>query len=139
MSVYHGDEYWARYAERFVRINATTYRPCQVLAEELGLNPKSVSTTVSRLRERGFLTWPERKKDKAELTPKAEALLELIHLREESSIAFEVAIYAKSKAEALAEVWDVVVQLENWDPAKGPFELQPARLRNLGKATDGGV
>jgi hypothetical protein len=106
----------------------------QAMGEATGQPPKSIATTVGRLRARGIiapLSESGGNRYKPQLTPWAKAEWEKIKLREESKIVFTAEVFANTKEEALAEVWDIVVQLEAWDPKQGPFVFTPARMRNL--------
>jgi predicted transcriptional regulator len=128
-----GDTWWAEFARDFVA-HAKTGRTAHEFAREKGFSPRTVGTTVKRARERGLIS-PYRGQHQApELTSKALQILG--EERDAPLIEFSVLISAHSKAEALAEAWDVVTQLESWNPDDGEFHFKPARLKNFG--TDGG-
>lgn len=128
----YSDQYWAEFALRYSEIAADNPTPNREAATKLDIPYASVGTKVSRARKHGFLTKAGDPRG-IQLTEKAIRILEGMTLRAESPIAFEAPIYAATKEEALAEVWDVVLQLENWNPKDGPFKFEPARLRNLGR------
>jgi hypothetical protein len=96
----------------------------------IDMKAKSVSAMVTRMRERGFMV---PKEEGPRLTSRSEALLKQAKFKDEGLVAFDLRVRAKSKAEALAEVWDVISQLEHWDPRTGePFRLAQARHKMLG-------
>lgn len=125
---------WVLRAVRFVQASAVSDNPNRDMSRAEGLNIRSAATIAHRLRERGYIT-PFEKGVPAKLTPLAESILAEHNHKVEASeyVFFEMAVSARSKAEALAEVWDVVMQLESWEPKDGPFKLQESRMKNLGK------
>lgn len=128
----YSDQYWAEFALRYSEIAAENPTPNREVSAKLDIPYASVGTKVLRARQHGFLTKAGDPRG-VQLTEKAKRVLEGMQLRRDSPIAFEAPIYAQTKEQALAEVWDVVLQLENWNPKDGPFKFEPARLRNLGR------
>jgi hypothetical protein len=121
-----GDEYWAKWAYGYCQIAQVSLCPGKDYGRIIDMKPKSVSAMAARMRNRGLM-------DGIHLTPRAEQILERAKFRDEGVIAFDLRVRAKSKAEALAEVWDTISQLEHWDPRTGePFRLTQARHKMLG-------
>ena len=124
-----GDEYWARWSYGFCQVAKVSMYPNRDYAKIVDMHPRAVSTTVFRMRERGLIT---QRDDGLFLTEKAEELLKRGRRGDVGIVALDLHIRAKSKEEALAEVWDVITQLESWDPRAGePFRLVPARTKIL--------
>lgn len=117
-----GDKYWAQWSWDFCQIAKVSPFPNQDYGKIVGMHPKAVSVAVHRMRDRGFIT----AKDQGLFpTEKTEILVRNAVGKKTSVVAFELKVRAKTKQEALAEVWDVVTQLESWDPRTGePFKLQ---------------
>lgn len=132
MAAGYSDQYWAHFAQQYAELAKNDPSPNREVAELLDIPYPSVGTKVSRARKKGMLT-PAGDPRGIQITAKAKLILEGMEHRANSVIAFEAPIYANTKAEAIAEAWDVVTQLESWDPSKGPFVFQPERLRNLGR------
>jgi len=120
-----GDEYWANWAYGYCQVAKVSLYPNRDYGLAIGEEPKTISTTVHRLRARGLMT---PKSVGNFLTEKAEALLNQGGFKGAAVVAFDLRLRAKSKEEALAEVWDVISQLEHWDPRTGqPFKLRQGR------------
>lgn len=133
MAGYAGDEYWARFAAQYVeasRITADT--PAIELATRLGMERKHIAMNAYRARQRGMMVGGLYGK-LPYLTEKALQILAESGHREIPLVDFQPVISANSKAEALALVWDVTIQLESWDPRTGPFKYQPERLKRIGE------
>ncbi len=119
----HGDEYWAQWARDFCEVaNVWPHRPGVAYAEMIDSDGNTVNTSVKRLRRKGFITSVE---EGFHLTPKAEAILNNLDVPAESVIAFNIRVMARNKGQALAQLWELETQLENWDPKSG----QPFRPR----------
>jgi len=120
-----GDEYWARWAHGYCQVAMVSRRPAADYGAIVDMKPKTVSMTVKRLRESGILV---PKSQGNHLTPRA---LTALKATENGYVAFELLIRAETKTKALAQVWDVISQLEHWDPRTGePFRLkQPNEIR----------
>jgi hypothetical protein len=120
MPVPMGDEYWAIWAQDYCQVAAVhPQRPGVAFAEMTGQTSNTVATSVARLRRKGFITPIE--SGPPRLTPKTLELLKHLDRPAESIVAFNVQILAKNKADALAKLWELELQLENWDPTSGPF------------------
>jgi len=133
LAKWKGDEHWAVWCRQYIELSEVSPYPAQAMARVTGMTATSVAGIVARLREKGFIT-PFRTGEKPRLTAKTLDILERVRLKVESPIVFDVTVYAKSKAEALAEVWDVITQLEGWDDRNGePFHYRPNRMKNLGR------
>ena len=122
------DEYWALWCYEYVDLSKTTFHANDAMAKARGIGRKSVGSNVMRMRERGFLEPSEGKTKPAKLGPKAEAILHRMGVVQRSRVAIDLQIIGATKAEALAELWDVVAQLEAWDGRAGqPFPYEPNR------------
>jgi hypothetical protein len=112
-----GDVYWAKWAYNFCQVAKVSLYPNRDYGKIVDMDPKSVAGTLFRLRERGFMV----PKDQGNLlTEKSEQLLKQARFKDEGGlVAFDLRVRAKSKVEALSEVWDVITQLESWDPSTG--------------------
>lgn len=130
-----GDEYWARWAYGFCQVAKVSLYPNRDYGKIVDMDPRSVAGTIFRLRERGFMVPKEQGNM---LTEKSEKLLKMSKARNDGEIvAFDLRVRAKSKNEALSEVWDVITQLESWDPQAGePFRLRHAPMLGLGDSMD---
>ena len=126
-----GDKYWAKWSYDFCQVAKVSTHPHRDFGAIIDLSPKTVSALVHRMRARGFITPREQG---FQLT--ALALEALAKVKDPGNVvAFDVNVRAKSKTEALAEVWDVIAQLESWDPRTGaPFKLDNARIKKIGQA-----
>ena len=125
-----GDEYWAKWAYGFCQVAKVSMYPNRDYGRIIGMQPKSVGAMAYRMRDRGFMMPRE---EGYRLTPRAEEILKQVKFKDEGLVAFDLRVRAASKAEALAEVWDVISQLEHWDPRPGqPFRLSHARHKMLG-------
>jgi hypothetical protein len=125
-----GDEYWAKWAYGFCQVAQVSLYPNRDYGRIIDMKAKSVAAMVHRMRERGFMI---PKEEGTRLTPRAEEILQQVKFKDEGLVAFDLRVRAKSKEEALAEAWDVISQLEHWDPRAGePFRLAQARHRMLG-------
>ena len=95
-------------------------RPAADYGAIVDMKPKTVSMTVKRLRESGILV------PKSQGNHLSARGLEALRTTENGYVAFELLVRAESKTKALAQVWDVISQLEHWDERTGePFRLQP--------------
>jgi len=122
----YGDEYWAQWARDFCEVAAVwPHRPGVAYGEMIGWNRQRVATALARLRSRGLITPIE---DGIHLTPAAEEILNNLDVPAESMVAFNIRVLARNKGQALARIWDLEQQLENWDPSSG----QPFRPRESG-------
>lgn len=109
----------------------------QVFAKLKGQATRGVATTVDRMRQRGFLKPYSHRLAFPEMTDEAKRIAEDEHRRRDAKVFFTMEVVANNKVEALAEVWDVVQQLEHWDERSGePFRYRPARMRTLGETDE---
>lgn len=133
MAIAKGEEYWAKWSFGFCQMAKVSINPARDYSRVIDMQPKSVSATVHRMREQGFIV-PTGEGHR--LTPRSEAILQRIKFKDEGLVAFDLHIRARTKELALAEVWDVINQLEHWDPRTGePFKLAQARHKMLGPET----
>lgn len=135
-SVGHGDEYWALWCEEYVR-DAEENGALGVnirMAQRHGKSVRGIGTMIYRMRERGFIVHYEARNATPRLTKKSQDLVDRYHRLKESRVSFVVEVTVNTKVEALAEMWDVIQQLEHWDERTGePFQYKPARMRTLGE------
>jgi hypothetical protein len=127
-----GDEYWAMWCDDYValaRRRGTSHKINKLMGELTGQAAKGVATTADRMRERGFLQPYSTRTALPALTEAAQQIVDRVRRRQEANVVFTVEVAAKSKVEALAEVWDVIQQLEHWDDRNGePFHYKPHRI-----------
>jgi hypothetical protein len=103
----------------------------------------TIGSYVYRCRKWGLLTTLEHPKigspdvyTRVEVTPKCLAILKKARHRAKAIVSFSVDVHAHSKEEALAELWDLVMQVEHWDPRDGKaFKIKAKRLQKLGSET----
>ena len=129
-----GDEYWAMFAEEYVELctDPNQKDPYAEMARRHNLSQLALSTYVARLRSRhGMLEPFVSHREPPRLTDKALGILG-IERPKEPLVKFTVEITAANKIRALAQVWDIVQQLEHWDDRSGqPFTLNAERLKDL--------
>jgi hypothetical protein len=130
----YGIEYWAIWAEEYVALanDPDVKNPNMEMAQRHNMDPLSLGTIVTRLRNRhGLLTPFTSHREPPQLTEKAMEILG-IEKPKESLVKFTVEIEAGSKVRALAQVWDVVQQLEHWDDRRGePFKFDQGRIKDM--------
>jgi hypothetical protein len=130
------EEHWALFAQEYVELarQSGVYFPNAELARQLGIDKKIIGTRVFRLRQYGYLEPFTTRAEPPRLTQKALDILERSRHKKAAPVAFKMEVIAKSKAEALAEAWDLVQQLEHWDDRTGePFQYKPSRMKRLGE------
>lgn len=127
-----GEQHWAKWAYDFVQIGKVSDHPNRDFAAVMGHTSNTVGTMALRMRQRGFLL--RREDGTYDITQRTQNILNTMRgMQDGGVVAFDLRVRAKTKAEALAEVWDVISQLEHWDPRTGePFRLSNARIRNIG-------
>lgn len=128
-----GEEFWALYAEEYVELarQPGVYYPNAVMATRHGVDKKTVGTNVFRMRRDGYLSDFVSRTQPPELTQKSRDILARLRRKKQARVLFTAEIVANSKVEALAEVWDIVQQLEHWDDRTGePFHYRPARHKS---------
>ena len=137
MPVPYGEKYWAQWAYEYVQIAQTNTGPNLVMAKARGARESSVASLVLRMRRKGLITPFIRGGGPPKLTPHAERILQRLGYDGKVYVSFDVEIHTNSKTEALAELWDVIQQLENWDDRQGePFTYRPARMQTLGEENE---
>lgn len=127
-----GEKYWAKWCYDYCQIGKISRYPNRDYAKVVDLPPKTVGSLVNRMRKRGLIVRMDN--GTHELTQHAIDILKTTRgMQDGGVVAFDLKVRARSKTAALAEVWDVITQLEQWDPRSGePFRLQHERLKKLG-------
>jgi hypothetical protein len=130
----YGIEYWALFAEEYVALcnDPDVKKPHAEMAKRHNMDQLGLSTSIARLRSRyGLLTPFTSHREPPQLTEKAMEILG-IEKPQASLVKFTVEIEAGSKVRALAQIWDVVQQLEHWDDRRGePFVLNQERIKDM--------
>lgn len=130
------EEHWALLAQEYVELarQSGVYFPNALWAQREGIDKKVIGTRVFRMRQYGYLEPFVSRAEPPRLTQKARDILDKRKFRKKALASFKMEVTAITKAEALAEAWDLITQLESWDDRTGePFQYRPARMKMLGE------
>jgi hypothetical protein len=133
------EEHWALLAQEYVELarQSGVYFPNALWAQREGIDKKVIGTRVFRMRRYGYLEPFVSRSEAPRLTQKSLDILAKRKRKQKVMVAFKMEVVADSKAEALAEAWDLVTQLEHWDDRSGePFQYKPGRIRGLGEKNE---
>lgn len=138
-----GEVYWAEFAMKYAQLAKVTNSPVLEMTRMLDnqYTKATIGSYVHRCRKWGLLTTLDSPRKGAaevytdvEVTQKCRDILKKARHKAKAVVSFNVDVHVHSKEEALAELWDLVMQVEHWDPRTGkPLKLKQHRIKKLGE------